>query len=139
MARVTRAKHVAHVGNINHSHYDVKGVLGRSALLFAMRLHASILGSSAMAPVVGLAYQPKVDFYFNSLGLGEYSLGFDAFTPDGLTAHLRRGWEHRAEIGQRLQQRIPELQHEARKAAELVACIRRGEDVDEAFTRIAAT
>ena len=119
MGRIDKARHVAHVGNIDHSHYDIKGVLGRSALLFAMRLHASILGSSALAPVIGLAYQPKVDFYFNSLGLADYSLNFDHFNPADLTAHMRRGWEHRAQIGDCLKKRIPELQFEAKKAAEI--------------------
>ena len=137
MARVDRARQVAHVGNIDHSHYDIKGVLGRAALLFAMRLHASILGASALAPVVGLAYQPKVEFFFNSLGLGDCCLRFDAFTPEALAAHLRRGWERRPAIGAQLRARIPVLQREAKKAAELVACLHRGEDVHAAFARLA--
>jgi len=136
MAKIDCSRHVAHLGNIDYSHYDIKGVLGRASLLFAMRLHASILGSSALGPVIGLAYQPKVEFYFNSLGLSDYSLSFDEFCEEGLIDHLRRGWENRESIREVLRNRIPALQREARKAAELVACIYRGEDVNEAFIRI---
>ena len=137
MARIDRAPAMALLANTEYSHYEIKGVLGRASLLFAMRLHASILGSSALTPVIGLAYQPKVDFYFNSLGLPEYSLPFEAFSEEGLTAHIRKAWEERGQIGDRLKVRIPELQREARKAARLVAAMRRGEDMEEAFGRIA--
>ncbi len=137
MARIDRARKTALVGNVTYSHYDVKGVLGACSMQFAMRLHASILGASALCPSLGLAYQPKVDFFYNSLGLGEYSLSFEHFSEDGLTAHLLKGWENRAAIRARLEERIPKLQHEARKPAELVAAMRRGEEMTAAFDRVA--
>lgn len=136
MGRITKARKTAMVGNVTHSHYDVKGVLGACSLLFAMRLHASILGASALIPSMGLAYQPKVEFFYNSLGLGDCSLAFDGFTVDGVTHHLLRGWERRSDIRTRLEKRIPALQAEARKPARLVAAMRRGEDMDSAFAAL---
>jgi polysaccharide pyruvyl transferase WcaK-like protein len=136
-ARLTRARKTAFLGNVQHSHYDIKGVLGACSLLFAMRLHASILGTSALTPSLGLAYQPKVDFYYNTLGLGDCSLSFEAFTPDDVAQHLLMGWGRRRELRAHLERRIPALQREASKPALLVAAMRRGEDMDQAFARVA--
>jgi polysaccharide pyruvyl transferase WcaK-like protein len=69
MSKVDRARRKAFLSNTAYSHYDIAGVLSRAGLLFAMRLHAIILCSSSTPPVLGLAYQPMVQFYFNSLGL----------------------------------------------------------------------
>lgn len=125
------------IANTEYSHYEIKGVLGACSLLFAMRLHASILGASALAPTIGLAYQPKVAYFYNSLGLGDYSLDFDGFTEDGLTEHLMRGWADRDVLGRVLEREIPRLQREARKPAELVAALRQGKSLDRAFRRLA--
>lgn len=126
------------VSNQGLSPFEIKGILGRCSLLFAMRLHASILGSSALAPSLGLAYQPKVSFFYNSLGLGECCLDFDGFTKEGVVEHLMRGWKNRARIKEVLTARIPVLQFEACKASRLVAALARDEDMDAAFARIGA-
>ena len=136
-ARITGARKTAVLGNVLHSHYDIKGALGACSLLFAMRLHASILGTSALTPSLGLAYQPKVDYYYNTLGLGDCSLSFEDFTPEGVARHLSAGWGRRADIRAQLEQRIPDLQRDARKPALLVAALRQGEDMDQAFARVA--
>ena len=110
--------------------------LVRAFLLVAMRLHASILAASALTPISGLAYQPKVRFFYNSLGLGKHCLDFDQFTADHLARQVLRGWSEREGTRAVLRDRIPELQREARKPAELVAALRRGEDLDAAFARV---
>jgi polysaccharide pyruvyl transferase WcaK-like protein len=125
------------VSNRTLTPFDIKAVLGRCSLLFAMRLHASILGSSALAPSLGLAYQPKVSYYYNSLGLSECCLDFEAFTMEGIVDHVMRGWRERDRLRQSLSERIPVLQFQARKAARLVAALHNDEDLDEAYARIA--
>jgi polysaccharide pyruvyl transferase WcaK-like protein len=137
MARLTRARAVAMVANRDFSHYEIKGVLGACSMLLAMRLHASILGASALAPTLGLAYQPKVEFFYNQLGMPERNIRFDRFTVEDLRRHLLQGWADRNEIRRQLEVRIPPLQQDACKAANVVASIRRGEDMDEAFSRAA--
>ena len=119
----------AWIGNIDYNHYELKGVMGACSLLFAMRLHASILGASAGTPVLGLAYQPKVEFFYNSLGLRDQCIGFDRFTPDDLSRHLLAGWRDREQIREVLRSRIPELQSDARIAADVLAAVHRGEPI----------
>ena len=109
--------------NNRYNHYEMKGVLGKVGLLFAMRLHANILGSSALTPIIGLNYQPKVKFYFDLLGLDEYSISFDDFSVDNLVAHMRKGWAERDRIRGILTRRIPRLQERAHSTARFVKAI----------------
>lgn len=136
ISRLRRRERARLLTNVEYNHYDIKGVLGKASLLCGMRLHSMVLASSALTPIVGLAYQPKVDYYFRTLGLEKHSLGFDAFSEESLSCHILEGWAAREAIRKRLEERIPVLQREARKAADLVACLRRGEDLDAAFGRV---
>ena len=80
-----------------------------------------------------MAYQPKIHHYFTNLELPEYSLDFADFSEDALVRHITKGWENRKKIGEKLSRRIPELKKQANIAAELVACLHRDDDLDEAF------
>jgi polysaccharide pyruvyl transferase WcaK-like protein len=124
------------VNNREYNHYEIKGVLGRADLLFGMRLHANILGSSAMAPIIGLNYQPKVKFYFDLLGLNDYTISFDDFSVEGLKAHLLKGWADREKIGEILQRRIPKLQDRAHSSSQFVKAIDEGGSLDDVLTNL---
>jgi polysaccharide pyruvyl transferase WcaK-like protein len=136
IGRLRRPERTRMVTNVEYSNYDIKGFLGKASLLCGMRLHSMILASSALTPIVGLAYQPKVHHYFRTLGLEKYSMSFDDFSAESLERHILEGWAAKDAIRKRLEERIPVLQREARKAADLVASLRRGEHIDAAFGRI---
>ncbi len=131
----TRHKKVL-FSNTEYSHHDIKGVMGKASLLFAMRLHCLILTSSALTPICSLNYLPKVTTYLKSLGLSDYALSFENFNEEAIGTHIVRAWNDRALIRRRLEELIPSMQHEANKAAELVAVMHRGEDVSAALERL---
>jgi len=133
MAKVNGAPQMAIFTNVEHSPYDIKGVLGRVSLLCAMRLHANILCTSALTPAVALIFQKKVESYYKLLGLGDNLMSFDGFSAKALSDHILKGWNNRAAIRAQLQQRIPELQERSRIAARIVAAIVRGEGVEGAL------
>lgn len=114
------------ITNREFDHYQIKGILRRMSLLCGMRLHSMILASAELAPIVGLNYQPKVKYYFNSLGLGDRTLSFDRFEAGTLTELILDGWADRVRIRQTLEQKIPELQKRAQVAAEVVGGIADG-------------
>ncbi len=112
-----------------YSHHDIRGLMERVSLLFAMRLHCLILTSAGHTPIIALSYLPKVDTYMKSLDLSDYCLGFDSFTPESISAHIRKGWEKRGEIRKVLDEKIPGMKTQAQRAALLVAALGRGEDL----------
>jgi polysaccharide pyruvyl transferase WcaK-like protein len=119
--------------NVQHNHFEVKGVLSRISLLFAMRLHASILCTSALTPAIGLAFQKKVTSYYKTLGLEDCALSFSTFTPQKLAEHIFYGWENRGRIKTVLEAKIPELILKADRAAEVVAKLSNGISAHEAI------
>jgi len=139
MSRINSNAPVKLIDNIRYNQYEIKGVLGKVALLFAMRLHAMILATAEHTPTVGLAYQPKCNYYYNSLGMPDRMLTFKQFSVNSLTDHMMRAWEDRHEIKAQLQTVIPHLQQQAHNAGLLVAAIHRGEDLDKVFESMTQT
>lgn len=130
MAKVKLPHKKAYLSNKVYNHHEIKGVMGRANLLFAMRLHCLILTSSALTPIMSLDYLPKVHTYMKSLGLADYSLNFENYDKANLVAHIQKGWENRKAIRNSLEQNIPRMQNEANRAAEIVAAIHRNESIE---------
>ncbi|MBP7829859.1 MAG: polysaccharide pyruvyl transferase family protein [Kiritimatiellae bacterium] len=130
MDRLPPGVKTALIANRDYDHAETKGALGRLDLLCGMRLHSLILATAGLTPAVGIAYQPKVKYYFDTLGLGDRVLSFDDFTEEKLAGHILRGWNDRAKIRAALEQRIPPLGRLAARPADLVAAMDRGEDLD---------
>ena len=130
------APKVGIITNERHNHYDIKGVLGKVSLLCGMRLHATILASAGLTPVLGLPHQPKVLHYFRTLNLEDRIMTFKDFSEDAFAAFLVKGWDERAKIRATLERTIPESKRRALLAAELVSALDKGEDIGHAITRI---
>lgn len=120
------------IDNRQYDHYEIKGVLARVGLLFAMRLHAMVLASSAGTPIAGLAYQPKVSHYFEHLHIPSFCTDFENFTAERISDFIVSAWRQRAEIRSKIYERLPVLQQQALVAAECVAQLEQGIGADPA-------
>ncbi|MDB4308068.1 polysaccharide pyruvyl transferase family protein [Gammaproteobacteria bacterium] len=136
MNRLCGVDKVAMVTNVEYDHYDIKAVFSKLSLLFAMRLHSMILASSEYVPIVGLAYQPKIHHYFENLGLSDYSMDFGDFSESAIIDKVLNAWGQRDMLRSHLEKNIPRLKAEARKPAEIIAAMHKGETLDSAFSRI---
>jgi len=125
---------VSVVDNTRLNHHDIKGVLKAMALLCGMRLHATILASSELTPVLGLPHQPKVQHYFKSLGISERILSFADFSPASFAALLTRGWEERAAQRAHLARVIPAARERAMIPARIIAELHHGKSLDAAWS-----
>ncbi len=139
MRRVKGATRTALFTNQKFNHYDVKGVLKNVSLLFAMRLHANILATSAGTPSLALLFQKKVESYYNGIGLPENTLSFNDFTADKIKNHLLYGWENRAKIRAKLSETIPVVAENAKTAGNVISAIDRGEDFRAVIREMRAT
>jgi polysaccharide pyruvyl transferase WcaK-like protein len=119
--RLQVSQPVAAIDNRQYDHYQIKGVLSKVSMLFAMRLHAMILASSSGTPIAGLAYQPKVQHYFDQLGIADSCTDFQQFSSERIHRFLLANWERRQATRAILAERIPQLQEKAMIAADCVA------------------
>ena len=109
------------ITNREIDHFQVKGVLAKAGLLFGMRLHAMILASSALTPIAGIAYQPKVRHYYQQLAIADACINFRDLTAASLAGFLRDNWQKRNHTREIFSKRIPQLQRLAMTAADCVA------------------
>lgn len=128
MTRVRSANKIGLFTNQKYNHYDIKGVLKNVSLLFAMRLHANILATSAETPSLALLFQKKVESYYNVIGLPENTISFDGLTAEKLKAHLLFGWENRAKIREHLKNNMPRIAKIATETGDVVKAIDNGQD-----------
>jgi polysaccharide pyruvyl transferase WcaK-like protein len=136
MERISAPVKKVLLANTVYNHHDIKGVMQRLSLLFGMRLHATILGASALLPTLGIEYQPKVRYFFELLGLPERCMSFANFSSEEIYKYLQSGWESRALIKEHLISVIPALQEEALKPATLISLLSRGDSLDSAWRQI---
>ena len=112
---------VALIDNKEYDHFQIKGVLSKVSLLFAMRVHAMILASSSGTPIAGLAYQPKVQHYFDHLQIGDACTDFSGFSSARLHDFILAAWNNRQAIRATLKAQLPAMQRRALIAADRVA------------------
>lgn len=112
---------VAIIDNKEYDHYQIKGVLAKVSMLFAMRLHAMILASSSGTPIAGLAYQPKVQHYFDHLQISSACTDFTDFSSQRLHDFILTTWNNRSTIRETLSVQVPLMQKRALIAADCVA------------------
>jgi len=136
MSKLNSSKNVALIDNLTYNHFEIKGVLSKVSLLFGMRLHSLILASANCTPICGLPHQPKVTYYLETVGLEEYNLSFDNFSEESIASHVLNSWHNRKQIRAQLESVIPKLKRESFKAAQLVAALDRGEDLDKTLQHL---
>ncbi|MEZ4755142.1 MAG: polysaccharide pyruvyl transferase family protein [Bdellovibrionota bacterium] len=132
-AKINSPQKIAILDNRRYNHLEIKGVLSKVQLLFGMRLHAMILGSSAFTPIVGLAYQPKCKFYFDLLGLESHLYHFDNFDKKKIFNAIMSGWQDRVQIRKTLENKVPELQQRALLAGEITTQLLQGMPTEQVF------
>jgi len=121
MKRLSSQPNIYWIDNKVYNHYEIKGVLSRLSILFAMRLHAMILASSSLVPIAGLAYLPKVMHYFDHLGIPDACTDFASFSGQKFGRFMVDNWEKRFDLQRALQESMPQLKRSAKETANYIA------------------
>ena len=103
------------ISNRRYSNREVMAVMGRTSLFVGMRLHSLILASAMDAPVLGLAYAPKVRHFMKMLGAEDLIFELDSITAESLSSAMSGAWGRRKEIKEQIR---PSLEKSKRKARE---------------------
>lgn len=114
--RMAHRDRVPIVSNRDLSNQEIMAVLGRMSLFIGMRLHSLILASTMGAPVLPLAYAPKVRHFARTLGIGESSFEFAGFSSERLAAAVTQAWGAREATRERLRPAVAAAKARARKA-----------------------
>ena len=86
---------------------EIMGVVARSSLTIAMRLHALVFAAASGVPSVGLAYDPKVSSF--QAGVGQESIPLKGITAEAVIQASMRVWDEQVRLAVVLGQTVPEM------------------------------
>jgi polysaccharide pyruvyl transferase WcaK-like protein len=115
-ARMAHRERVPVISNRDLTNQEIMAVLGHMSLFAGMRLHSLILAAAMHAPVVPLAYAPKVRHFARMLGLAGETFEFAGFTAERFADALAAAWERREATRARLLPAVEAAKGRARAA-----------------------
>lgn len=108
-------------GYVLHGRYSVDesmSILGNTNLIIGMRLHSLIYAANMGLPMVGLAYEPKVDYFMQSINQ-PYVSWDDSFSMTELMEKINVVWQNSSSIKDTLKEMKPHLELKGKEAIEL--------------------
>lgn len=108
-------------GYVLHGRYSVDesmSILGNTNLVIGMRLHSLIYAANMGLPMVGLAYEPKVDYFMQSISQ-PYVSWDDSFSMPELMEKINEVWQNSSSIKDTLKEMKPHLELKGKEAIEL--------------------
>lgn len=104
-------------GYMIENRYDVPhtlGIIQRMEMLIGMRLHALVFAASLGIPVVGLIYEPKVEWFLQHMNQGEASAGnVEHLKYEALKEVVDNVWNNRTDVREKMKSSIGRLKEKA--------------------------
>jgi polysaccharide pyruvyl transferase CsaB len=72
---ISKMKNPGYIVSSRYSVSETIGIISAMDLVVGMRLHSLIFAAAQKVPMIGIAYEPKVDWFLKYIGLEEYSAG----------------------------------------------------------------
>lgn len=107
--QLMKARNHSHIVRGNYGVQELKGLVGITETILAMRLHALIYGVAELTPIVGLIYDPKVKAHLNMLDI-EKSADVENFNEKDLAKLIVDTYYNRSIHRRNLRQKRKEFQ-----------------------------
>jgi L-malate glycosyltransferase len=113
MERMQKRDKASIISNIKLTNHDIMGAMGRMELFVGMRLHSLILSSAMYAPVMGLAYAPKVRHFMKMIGMPELIYELEKISAESLSSAIINAYNNRESNREKLKPVIDEIKQKA--------------------------
>ena len=111
---VTKMNHKGHIIKSKYNASQVMGITSRMDILIGMRLHALIFAVSLGIPVIGLVYEPKVQWFLEYIGIKEVSAGdVKTLEYETLKNLMDYTWTNKDKLKNQLNCIVPELKEKS--------------------------
>ncbi len=85
-----------------YSAETIAGFVACTSLMIGMRLHSLVFAAKEAVPVVGLAYDAKVDNFLRSMRLSDYSIDIQSVKIPAFFELLEKAWQNQDKIREHL-------------------------------------
>lgn len=113
-----RMKEKGYVINGSYSVDETMSILGNTHMVIGMRLHSLIYAVNMGLPMVGLAYEPKVDYFMESINQPFVSWN-ESFSMPELMEKIDYVWQNSSSIKDSLREMKPCLEQKVKEVIEL--------------------
>lgn len=126
---VSRMNHKGYVLEYKYNVSQVLGIISKMDILVGMRLHALVFAVSSGIPVVGLVYEPKVQWFLEYIGQSQASAGdVKTLEFEKLKSVIDSTWENRKQIKKHLEKVKVELKEKSIKNAQIAIEVLNGKE-----------
>jgi polysaccharide pyruvyl transferase WcaK-like protein len=116
-------KRIRIVGNCDYTYQELAGLLSKVDIHAGLRTHTLIFCAAVNTPMVNINAYPKSAGFINTIGMGDYTITFDALNTESLTKLILLCWENRSQLRAQMKPIVDEEKRKARASVNLVSSI----------------
>ncbi len=115
--QIKRQDKVRVVGNKDYTYQELAALLGKVAVHAGLRTHTLIFCAAVGTPMISIDAYPKSAGFLKTVGMGDWSIGLDELSVENLSAIMRRAWDEREQLSEKM---APIVELEKKKARDSV-------------------
>ncbi|MHB8788729.1 MAG: polysaccharide pyruvyl transferase family protein [Desulfobulbaceae bacterium] len=120
---IHRQDRVRVVGNDRYTYQELAGLLGRVKVHAGLRTHTLIFCAAVGTPMISINAYPKSAGFLKTINMGDWSIGLEGISVDGLAAIITRAWHERDNLQRIMEPVVAREKKKARASVGLVSAI----------------
>lgn len=120
---IRRQDRVRVVGNDRYTYQELAGLLGRVKVHAGLRTHTLIFCAAVGTPMISINAYPKSAGFLKTIKMGDWSIGLERISVDGLAAIITRAWHERDNLQRIMEPVVAREKKKARASVGLVSAI----------------
>ncbi len=120
---VKRKDRVRIVGNKDYTYEELAGLLSKVDVHAGLRTHTLIFCAAVGTPMISINAYPKSAGFLRTVGMGDWTIDFDALSVENLVGLMRRAWDARQRLRAEMEPIVAEEKKKARDSVRLVTNI----------------
>lgn len=121
--RIRRQDRVRVVGNSDYTYQELTGLLGKVQIHAGLRTHTLIFCAAVGTPMISINAYPKSAGFIKTIGMGDWGISFAELSPDNLAGIMKRAWDGRVALRERMEGVVAEEKKKARASVRMVTDI----------------
>jgi polysaccharide pyruvyl transferase WcaK-like protein len=119
---IHRRDRVRVVGNRDYTYEELAGLLSKVSIHAGLRTHTLIFCAAVGTPMISINAYPKSEGFLRTVGMGDWCIDFADLTVENLATLMKRLWDEREGLRERM---LPVVAEEKRKARASVGLVSR--------------
>ena len=117
---IHRKDRVRVVGNKDYTYQELTGLLSKVQVHAGLRTHTLIFCAAVGTPMISINAYPKSAGFLRTVGMGDWTIDFDAMSVENLATIIKRAWDNRDALRTNM---LPIVNKEKKKSRDSVGLV----------------